>query len=143
MNSTIARLVEDGQLEAVPADPKTARRSIEEARRHVDAARRILKLDRTGAYVLCYDAARKSISALLLASGFRAMATAGAHTAIAKAAVSFGSNQSERSRLRQLNQMRRNRNRSEYGVRTFGAQEAKAAIELATWIIEFVSGKVD
>ena len=43
----------------------------------------------------------------------------------------FGSSGVERSRLRQLDQMRRHRNRSEYGVRSFSAQETEGAIDLA------------
>jgi hypothetical protein len=44
--------------------------------------------------------------------------------------------------LRQLDQMRRHRNRSEYGVRSFSAQETDRAIDLATWIVEFAVAKV-
>ena len=142
MNSTIDGLVRDGLLEAVVADPKAARQIIEESRRHVTAAQRIEEIDRSGAYVLCYDAARKAVSAVLLHAGYRAMAVPGSHTAIAKIAVSLGSTQPERSRLRQLNQMRQHRNRSEYAVRSFSAQETKAAIELAAWIIEFAATRL-
>jgi hypothetical protein len=143
MNPTIDDLIREGSLEAVPVDPNSARRILEEARRHVAAAGKIGAMDRSGAYVLSYDAARKAVAAVLLASGYRAMAVPGAHVAIAKAAaVSLASTDPERSRLRQLNQMRHHRNRSEYGVRSFSAQETKAAIELAAWIIEFADSKV-
>lgn len=142
MNPTIDDLVGDGLLEAVPADSKTARRILEEARRHVAGAQLIATLDRSGAYVLCYDAARKAVAAVLLAGGYRAMAVPGAHVAIAKAAVSLASTDPERSRLRQLNQMRHHRNRSEYGVRSFSAQETTAAIESAAWIIEFAVSEI-
>lgn len=142
MNPTVADLVGDGLLEAVPADPKSARRILDEARRHVAAAGTIGAMDRSGAYVLCYDAARKAVAAVLLASGYRAMAVPGAHVAIAKVAVSLASTDQERSRLRQLNQMRHHRNRSEYGVRSFSAQETKAAIELAAWTIDFANERV-
>lgn len=142
MNPTVADLVGDGLLEAVPADSKSARRILDEARRHIAAAGTIGTMDRSGAYVLCYDAARKAVAAVLLASGYRAMAVPGAHVAIAKAALSLGSTDQERSRLRQLNQMRHHRNRSEYGVRSFSAQETKAAIELAAWTIDFANERV-
>ena len=143
MNPTIDDLVREGSFEAVPADAATARRILDEARKHVAAARQIGELDRSGAYVLCYDAARKAVSAVLLAGGYRAMSVPGAHVATAKAAVSFGSSEAERSRLRQLDQMRRHRNRSEYGVRSFSAQETEGAIDLATWIIDFAAAQVD
>ncbi len=142
MNPIIDDLAREGSFEAVPADPASARRILDEARRHVAAARQIATLDPSGAYVLCYDAARKAISAVLLAGGYRAMSVPGAHVAIARAAVSFGASEVERSRLRQLDQMRRHRNRSEYGVRSFSAQETVGAIDLATWIIEFASSEI-
>jgi hypothetical protein len=58
MNPTIDDLVREGSFEAVPADAVSARRILDEARRHVAGARQIATLDRSGAYVLCYDAAR-------------------------------------------------------------------------------------
>ena len=142
MNPTIDDLVRDGSFEAVPADSATARRILDEARRHVAAARQIATLDPSGAYVLCYDAARKAVSAVLLAGGYRAMSVPGAHSATAPAAFSFGASEAERSRLRQLDQMRRHRNRSEYGVRSFSAQETDSAIDLAEWIIEFAHRRI-
>ena len=142
MNPTIDELVGDGSVEAVPADRTTARRILDAARRHVAAAGQIKSLDRSGSYVLCYDAARKAISALLLAGGYRVMSVPGAHVAIAKAAVSLGSTESERRRLRQLDQMRRHRNRSEYGVRSFSAQETEGAFDLATWIVAFAHSRI-
>ena len=141
MNPTIDDLVREGSFQAVPADPTSARKILDEAQRHVRAAGQIAGLDRSGAYVLCYDAARKAISAVLLAGGYRAMSVPGAHVAIARAAVSFGASEVERGRLRQLDQMRRHRNRSEYGVRSFSAQETDGAIDLATWIIEFAAAQ--
>ncbi|HKY47885.1 MAG TPA: HEPN domain-containing protein [Acidimicrobiia bacterium] len=142
MNPTIDDLVRDGSFEAVPADPASARRILDEARRHVAAARQIATLDPSGAYVLSYDAARKAVSAVLLAGGYRAMSVPGAHAATARAAFSFGASEVEQNRLRQLDQMRRHRNRSEYGVRSFSAQETEGAIDLAEWIIEFAHQRI-
>ncbi len=142
MNPIIDDLVRDGSFEAVAADSATAQRILDEARRHVAAARQIATLDPSGAYVLCYDAARKAVSAVLLAGGYRAMSVPGAHAATARAAFSFGASEAEQNRLRQLDQMRRHRNRSEYGVRSFSAQETEGAIDLAEWIIEFAHQRI-
>ncbi|MBA3360879.1 MAG: hypothetical protein ACR2NT_09995 [Acidimicrobiia bacterium] len=137
MNPVVDNLVRDGILEIVPVDATAARQILEVAARHVDAARLIIEVDRSGAYVLCNDAARKAIAGILLASGYRALAVPGSHAAIARAAGSMSSDPNEVARLVQLDGMRRHRNRSEYGIRTFSAQEAEAAIELASWTIDF------
>lgn len=138
MNQVVDELVRDGQLEKAPPDPRAADRMLEEATRHVEAVRLISEVDRSGAYVLCYDAARKAITALLLANGFRALAVPGSHATIARAALSLASSVTDRSRLRLLNEMRRHRNRAEYGVRAFSRQEVEGAIDAASWMITFV-----
>lgn len=92
-------------------------------------------------YSLLYDAARKSIVAILLASGFRMMAAPGSHAAVAEAAVSLATSEEERSNLRELDRMRRQRNRSEYGVRSFSTAELEKAAELANWIVEFARAR--
>ena len=142
MNRTVKALVAKGMLETVTSDPPTARRILEEAARHVEAAQRIATVDPGGAYVLSYDAARKAISAVLLASGYRAMAVPGAHYAIARAAISLGSGPEEKSLLRRLDRMRRERNRSEYGIRPFGRQEVDEAVTFAGWAVEFARSAV-
>ncbi|MGI8518534.1 MAG: hypothetical protein ACR2ME_09385 [Acidimicrobiia bacterium] len=137
MKPVVEGLVRDGILEVVPVDATATRQILEVAARHVDAARLIIDVDRSGAYVLCYDAARKAIAGILLARGFRALAVPGSHAAIARAASSMSSDPNEVARLAQLDGMRRHRNRSEYGIRTFSAQETEAAIDLASWMLDF------
>ena len=143
MNEVIDQLVQAGVFESVPPDPTTARRWLDEARRHTEAAALIADIDASGSYVLCYDAARKAIAAVLLAAGYRSMAAPGAHAAIADAAVSMTSNASEKARFRSFDRMRRQRNKSEYGLRAFSVLEVNVATELAKWIIEFADARLD
>jgi hypothetical protein len=142
VNETVDRLVEEGLLERVPADQATARRWLDDARRHLVAAQRISDDDPIGAFVLSYDAARKSIAAVLLAAGIRAMAAPGSHWAIAQAAESLATTASDRSRLRRLETMRRTRNRTEYGSIIIGAQEVESALAGSRWINEFARRQV-
>jgi hypothetical protein len=68
----VDRLVAEGRLEVVKADPKDAKAKLEEAKRHLDSARAIADSDTEGAYSLLYDAARKAIDSHMLAHGFMA-----------------------------------------------------------------------
>lgn len=85
------------------------------------------QLDPSGAYVLAYDAARKSVAAALLMSGGRVLRRPGSHQALAQFAESTATRADEPA-LTRFDRLRRNRNRSEYGSRTFGKAEVAEAI---------------
>jgi hypothetical protein len=142
MNDVIDRLVRVGLLQPAPPDVISAGRWLEDAARHLLAAAQIAEIDRAGSYVLWYDASRKAIAAILLASGFRVTAASGSHAAVAEAAVSLASSEDERTHLRELDRMRRQRNRSEYGLRSFGAKEIAKASETARWIVDFAQRRL-
>lgn len=65
---TITEMVEQRLLESVPEDEATAALWLADAARHIEAASRILDVDRTGAFALSYDAARKACAAIGLAA---------------------------------------------------------------------------
>jgi len=117
-------------VEAVETDEAVARRWLEDARRHLEAADAIAELDPSGAYVLAYDAARKSVAAALLKTGHRVKARPGAHQALAQYAKGLSGPANEPA-LARFDRLRRNRNRSEYGSRSFGQAEVKEAIDTA------------
>lgn len=119
-----------GLIETVVADPVTARQWMEDAERHLEAASKIAELDPSGAYVLAYDAARKSVAAALLTAEHRVLSRPGAHRALAEYA-DWLANQSGEQALTRFDRLRRNRNRFEYGSRTFGKAEVIEAIETA------------
>ena len=119
-----------GLIETVEADQATATGWLDDAGRHIEAATRIAELDPSGAYVLAYDAARKSVAAALLMSGHRVLSRPGSHQALAQFAESIAI-QVDEPALGRVDRLRRNRNRSEYGSRTFGRAEVVEAIDTA------------
>lgn len=119
-----------GLIEKVEPDQAIAAGWLDDADRHVEAASTIADLDPSGAYVLAYDAARKSVAAALLMSGHRVLSRPGSHQAMAQYAESIATEADEPA-LSRFDRLRRNRNRSEYGSRTFGKAEVAEAIDTA------------
>lgn len=132
---TIDEMVEQRMLESVPVDEATATDWLADAGRHLEAAATILEIDPTGAFALSYDAARKACAALLLGSGLRARAVPGSHRAVIEAAIELIDNDDDRRAIERLDRMRRDRNRAEYGSRSFARAEVEAAIEVATSVV--------
>lgn len=128
--SILDDLLRQGLIESVEPDEATAAKWLDDARRHLNAAQRIADLDRSGAYVLAYDAARKSVTAALLTTGHRVRSRPGAHQALARYADHLATQVGEAA-LERLDRLRRNRNRSEYGSRSFGQAEVSEAIDTA------------
>lgn len=128
--SNFDELKRRGLIEAVDADPATAAQWLDDAGRHLEAATKIADLDPSGAYVLAYDAARKSVAAALLMTGHRVLSRPGSHQALAQYADSLAAQTGEPA-LKRFDRLRRSRNRSEYGPRTFGKAEVAEAIDTA------------
>jgi hypothetical protein len=63
-------------------------------------------------------------------SGHRVLSRPGSHHALAQYADSLAAETGEQA-LTRLDRLRRNRNRSEYGSRTFGKAEVQEAIDTA------------
>jgi hypothetical protein len=119
-----------GLIEKVEPDQATSTGWLDDAERHLEAATKIAELDPSGAYVLAYDAARKSVAAALLTSGHRVLSRPGSHQALAQYAESI-TTQTDEPVLSRFDRLRRNRNRSEYVSRTFGMAEVAEAINTA------------
>jgi hypothetical protein len=128
--TSLEDLLSRGLIEPVETDPTTATQWLEDAGRHIAAAGKIADLDPSGAYVLAYDAARKSVAAALLMTGHRVRSRPGSHQALAQHANSLATKTGEEA-LKRFDRLRRNRNRSEYGSKTFGKAEVSEAIETA------------
>ena len=128
-------------IEPVEVDEHIGPQWIEDARRHLQAAQAVESIDPAGAYVLAYDAARKSVAAVLLMTGHRVTSRPGSHQALAQFAKTLAEDADEPA-LAQLDRLRRNRNRSEYGSKTFGAAEVKEAIHMAGLILDVCSKRV-
>lgn len=128
--TSIDDLLNKGLIEPVEADPTTATQRLEDAGRHLSAAKKIADLDPSGAYVLAYDAARKSVAAALLMTGHRVRSRPGSHQALAQHANALATQTGEEA-LKRFDRLRRNRNRSEYGSKTFGKAELTEAFDTA------------
>jgi len=99
-------------------------------REWVTTSGRDAELDSSDAYVLAYDAARKSVASALLISGHRVLSRPGSHQALARYAESLTAQTGEQA-LSRFDRLRRNRSRSDYGSRTFGKAEVKEAVDTA------------
>jgi HEPN domain-containing protein len=131
--TTLEELLAKGLIERVDTDQATAAKWLGDAERHLEAAEKVAAIDPSGAYVLAYDAARKSMAAALLITGHRVRSRPGAHQALAQFANDLASRTGEPA-LKRFDRLRRNRNRSEYGSKTFGKAEVNEAIDTANAI---------
>jgi hypothetical protein len=97
-------------FELVKTGRQEALFDLENARNHLASSKSIAKSDPAGAYQMAYDAARKSIQAILALNGIR-VRSAGGHYAFVRVAESgiFLS-----SAWKELREMRRVRNLLEY-----------------------------
>ena len=80
-------LVGTRRLERFDANPQFAERLIADARRHLALTESVVargehRDDPAGAFSLCYDAARKSLAAILAAQGLRARGGDGGHAVL-------------------------------------------------------------
>jgi hypothetical protein len=81
---SLEALARAGRIVSADADDVAAHALLERAKRHLGTAERELDLDPDGAYSLLYDAARKAVTAHMLASGWRVRSgRPGAHESVA------------------------------------------------------------
>jgi YD repeat-containing protein len=138
--TTVAELVRAGRLVTVEPDPESAAERVAVASRHLEAAVRVADIDPDGAYALAYDAARKAVTAHMLAAGYRVRGgRPGAHEAVAQYATAALGSGPYAEDVGELDRMRRTRNRSEYGERPApGASELRADMARARAIVAAV-----
>lgn len=110
--SVIDALLEARDLERVPASAGHAGEMISQARQHVTSAGRIVDEDPAGAFQLLYDAARKTLAAILENQGLRATSRGG-HIAVLEA-VTAQLDPPMGKVLRPFDRLRRQRNNVEY-----------------------------
>jgi uncharacterized protein (UPF0332 family) len=111
----IQRLLDSGELQEIKLDQEHAEKLLRQARAHLRSAVRCQDDDLEGAYTLLYDAARKSLVALLEIQGLRPT-TQGGHIVVFEALIAqlqppMG------SVINPFNRMRRMRRVAEYPQR--------------------------
>jgi len=110
----IKQLLGSGSLQKVSASLDVAATFLSTAARHLDSAALVAEEDPDGAYTLVYDAARKSLAAVLQAQGLRATSKGG-HYAIQEAIAAQFTKPPPHDAFRSFGRLRRNRNQIEYG----------------------------
>ena len=109
----IKALIAAGNLQTVAPSLESARGFLAQAAGHLGSAQKLADTDPTGAYTLLYDAARKSLAALLQAQGLRATSRGG-HYAIQEAIAAQFTKPPPRDAFRPFGRLRRTRNQVEY-----------------------------
>lgn len=109
---TVQALIGRGELEHVKPSSDQADAMLGDARRHLESAKAIASTDPQGAYTLTYDAARKSLAAILEAQGLRATSRGG-HIVLYDAALTQFDPPLGKL-IRPFNRMRARRNQIEY-----------------------------
>lgn len=136
---TVRELMEAGRLESMAPDETEARDLLAHAKAHLESARAISATDPAGAYQLAYDAARKAAAAVMAADGVRTKSNQpGAHAAVVLYAEEVLGGHADEEALGAFDQMRRSRNRAEYGGVTVGADQLAADIEHAKSLVDAV-----
>lgn len=131
-------LLRSGRLQAVPADRATALVRLARAEQHLETAAALVGHDNEVAYGSLYDAARKAVTALLLANGLRVPAKPGAHEAVGIYAMNVLTDPS--GSVGQFQRLRRQRNRSEYDDIIVGKQDVEIDLKYARGIVAAVRG---
>lgn len=108
----VQRFLDSGELQRVEVDREHAASLLRQARAHLKSSLRCQKDDLEGAYTLLYDAARKSLVALLEVQGLRPTSQGG-HLVVFEAVIAqlqppMG------SVINPFNRMRRTRRVAEY-----------------------------
>lgn len=136
---SIEALIAGRRLERVGADAPGALRRLEAAERHLVTAGSILDDDPDAAYAVLYDAARKAVTAHMLAAGLRVRNAPGAHAAVAE----YASSELDAAEAVELDRMRRSRNKIEYGSTSFTSGQAAHDLENARLIVRAVREALD
>jgi hypothetical protein len=140
---SIADLLAEGRLERVAADEREAKDLLEHAQRHLESALAIARSDPAGSYQLLYDATRKAIAADMAAAGVRTKSDRpGAHAAVVLYAEEALRGVLDAESLETLDQMRRLRNRSEYGGVSISAAQLETDHAYAVAIVRAVVARL-
>jgi hypothetical protein len=110
---TVKELIVAGNLQKVAPSLESAHSFLAQASDHLASAQSVATADPTGAYSLLYDAARKSLAAVLQAQGLRATRKGG-HYAIQEAVNAQFTKPPPRDAFRPFGRLRRTRNQIEY-----------------------------
>lgn len=110
---TVRGLLAANSLQKVAPSREAAHSLLNAASKHLDSSRAVAEFDPDGAYTLLYDAARKSLAAVLQTQGLRSTSRGG-HYAIQEAISAQFTKPPPRDAFRSFGRLRRVRNQIEY-----------------------------
>jgi hypothetical protein len=139
--AVVEAMLRNGRLERVPPNRDHADHLIAQAHQHLAGARAVVAIDPTGAYQLIYDAARKSLSAVLENQGLR-VTSRGGHVAVLEAVVAqldppLG------PVLNPFDRLRRRRNQAEYPSADAPALAAAEVANDLPKVVQIVAAAAD
>ena len=135
----LERLVADGVIERVAADPETASTDLEQARLHVESAAEIADRDPVGAFAIGYDAIRKALSAHMRHRGYRVGKGKGHHARTGRCAIAALDDAAIEEHVDAFDELRQLRNQSEYDALVVDANDVADALARADAIIAAVA----
>lgn len=142
-SAALDRMVGAGLVERVPANPAHALVIIRQAELHLATAATVAVADPDAAFALQYDAARKSLTAVLIAEGVRVKAKGG-HAGTYEA-VRVGLSTEDRAVIRPFDRLRKRRYEVEYlteSVPQATTEEVLHAIEQSQAIVEWARTRI-
>lgn len=139
-DADVRRLLADGKIRTVVADPETARAEIAVARRHVASAEKIMADDPTFALAGLYDALRKAITAHMWSRGYRVTRGPGAHAKTGEYSRAALDHLDIGSHLDEFDALRALRNQSEYEALHVEVAEVQEGLEHVRAIVEAIAG---
>lgn len=134
----VTRLVDEGVIREVEPDEVAAKTEVVAARRHIESANEVARIDPNGAFQLAYDGARKAAGAHMRAHGYRVGSGQGAHVKTGRYIAAVYDQASLAAHVEAFEDMRRLRNQSEYDALLIDEADARDAIEHADAIVSAV-----
>jgi hypothetical protein len=131
-------LIAEGAIEAVAADPETARIELAQARLHVESAAEIAERDPVAAFAIGYDAIRKALSAHMRSRGYRVTKGKGHHARTGRYAHAAIDDPRLEEHLEAFDELRQLRNQSEYDALLLDRDDVTDALACADAIINAV-----
>jgi hypothetical protein len=140
---TIKQLVANGNLQKVAASREAATGYVTAAGKHLESASAVASTDPDGAYSLLYDAARKSLAAVLQTQGLRATSRGG-HYAIQEAIAAQFTKPPPSAAFRSFGRLRRTRNQIEYDdISSITAEDVEADLDTVRQLLAMASQLIE
>jgi hypothetical protein len=140
---SVADLIARRRIDTVTPNPRASAEWINDARRHLASAELLVETDPRLAYAAAHDAARKAITAHMNLNGLRPASGDGSHRAVVGYARERMASMVSADTREALDELREGRRVAESGEEPsvrIGPAEVRAAIEVASAVVDAVAG---